>query len=86
MEGKQIKPHHLVVGLGVGIPAISYGVKRNYDVQWDYSFSMFYGSQFNYWASILVSLASAVGNSETTGGRPAASNCEKNSTREGSLT
>jgi uncharacterized protein len=47
-----------LVGLAtfVGIPAILYGVQRHFDAGWTYEYSMFLGSQFNYWASILVSL------------------------------
>jgi uncharacterized protein len=39
-----------------GIPAAIYGTWRNFDEGWDIRYSFFIGSQYNYWASILVSL------------------------------
>jgi uncharacterized protein len=41
---------------GVGLPVVGLGVIYNYSVGWSVK-SMFFGSQFNYWGSILVSLA-----------------------------
>ena len=40
----------------VGVPAILYGMHRNFAAGWDVRYSFFFGQQFNYWASILVSL------------------------------
>jgi len=40
----------------VGIPVILYGVHRNFAANWDMSYSFFLGGEFNYWASILVSM------------------------------
>ena len=40
----------------VGFPAVGYGVYRNFQAGWDVRYTFFYGVQFNYWASLLVSL------------------------------
>jgi uncharacterized protein len=47
-----------LVGLGflVGIPIVLYGVYRNVAAGWDVQYSVFIGSQFNNWASLLVAL------------------------------
>jgi uncharacterized protein len=45
-----------LLGLGIGIPVVAYGVKRNFEESWYGPYFLFTGSQFNYWASILVSL------------------------------
>ncbi|GIK42099.1 MAG: hypothetical protein BroJett011_59320 [Chloroflexota bacterium] len=45
-----------VVGLGVGFPIVVYGIVQNFAANWTVDYSMFLGSQFNYWASLLVSL------------------------------
>jgi len=42
-------------GLLAGVPLISYGVLRNIAAGWDVRYSIFYGSQFNYWGSLMVS-------------------------------
>ncbi len=46
----------IAVALLVGVPVILYGVQRNFAAGWDSRYSFFFGMQFNYWASILVSL------------------------------
>ena len=46
----------IAVAVVAGIPIILYGVHRNFAVQWDVRYSLFIGSQYNYWASILVGL------------------------------
>jgi uncharacterized protein len=43
-------------GILAGVPCVLYGVRRNFDAGWDAGYSFFTGSQYNYWASILVSL------------------------------
>ena len=45
-----------ICGAGVGIPVILFGVHQNFAAEWDLDYSFFLGSQFNYWASILVAL------------------------------
>lgn len=43
-------------GLLVGIPSILYGAHRNFEAGWDFRYAFFFASQYNYWASILVSV------------------------------
>jgi uncharacterized protein len=40
----------------LGIPVILYGTYRDFAAKWEFRYSFFYGIQFNYWASLLVSL------------------------------
>ncbi len=46
----------IVVAGFVGIPVIVYGMQRNFAVDWDVTYYFFFGLQFNYWASLLVSV------------------------------
>jgi uncharacterized protein len=46
-----------VIGLAVGLPPIIYGVVRHFEAEWAVEYSMFFGTQFNYWGSLAVSLA-----------------------------
>ncbi len=46
----------IAVGLGAGIPIILLGVQSNFAAGWDMQYSLFRGSQYNYWGSLLVSL------------------------------
>ncbi len=47
----------LLVGLGVGLPIVGYGIVQNFAHSWDFAYSRFgIGYQYNYWASLLVSL------------------------------
>jgi uncharacterized protein len=46
----------IAVALCVGIPVTVYGTHRDFAAGWDFRYSFFYGAQFNYWASLLVSL------------------------------
>jgi uncharacterized protein len=46
----------IAVAVVVGVPITLYGMHRNFAIQWDAKYALFYGIQFNYWASILVSL------------------------------
>jgi uncharacterized protein len=46
----------IAVAVLVGMPVILDGVHRHFEEGWRYDYSWFYGSLFNYWASILVSL------------------------------
>lgn len=40
----------------IGIPVTMYGIQQNFASDWGMSYSFFLGSQFNYWASPLISL------------------------------
>jgi uncharacterized protein len=44
------------VGYGIGLPLVITGVIRNFAADWAFDYSMFYGSQWNYWASLFMSL------------------------------
>jgi uncharacterized protein len=46
----------IAVGLLIGIPVTLYGTYRDFASGWDFLYSFFYGMQFNYCASLLVSL------------------------------
>jgi uncharacterized protein len=46
----------IVAGGVVGIPLILYGTHREAASGWDFRYSFFYGAEYNYWASLLVSL------------------------------
>jgi uncharacterized protein len=46
----------IAVGSLIGVPTILYGTYRDFAHGWDFHYSFFYGAQFNYWASLLVSL------------------------------
>lgn len=46
----------IAVALLVGVPAILYGMHRNFATGWDVRYSFFFGWQFNYWGSLIVSM------------------------------
>jgi uncharacterized protein len=46
----------IVLGFGVGLPVIGYGVWSNFNAGWSIQYSLFVGSQFNYWGSVAVAL------------------------------
>jgi uncharacterized protein len=46
----------VIAAAAAGIPAVIYGSWRNFEAGWDFRYTFFVGSQYNYWASILVSL------------------------------
>jgi uncharacterized protein len=46
----------IAVALLAGVPVVLYGTYRDFAASWDFRYSLFYGMQFNYWASLLVSL------------------------------
>jgi len=39
----------------VGLPIVIFGIVQNYNHNWAFEYSMFGGSQFNYWGSLFVS-------------------------------
>ena len=45
------------LGILVGLPVVMFGIRLNEQADWDVGYSFFFGVQFNYWASLLVSLA-----------------------------
>ena len=40
----------------IGAPMIVHGIHRNFQTGWQVSYSFFFGNQFNYWGSPLISL------------------------------
>ena len=56
---KPLKAYAAVVaiGLSIGLPIVMYGVHQNEARQWNYDYSFFLGSQFNYWGSVFVAIA-----------------------------
>ncbi len=46
-----------IAGLLLGIPAVIYGTWLNFAGGWHYASSFFLNAQFNYWASVFISLA-----------------------------
>ncbi len=46
----------LFIGLILGYSIVAYGIYKNFEMNWLYEYSMFIGSQYNYIASVLVSL------------------------------
>ena len=46
----------LLAGFGAGLPLVIYGLIQNAAAGWSLDYSMFMGSQFNYWGSMFVSL------------------------------
>jgi len=45
-----------LIGFGIGLPVVIYGVVQNYAANWFFDYSMFYGGQFNYWGSLFIAL------------------------------
>ena len=43
------------IGAIAGLSLSAYGVSRNFAANWSFPYSMFTGSQFNYWGSLLLS-------------------------------
>ena len=46
----------ILAALAVGIPVTLYGTQRIIASGWDFRYSFFYGAEYNYWASLLVSM------------------------------
>lgn len=46
----------IALAVFAGLPVVLYGVQRNFSLHWDVRYSFFFGQQFNYWGSLLVSL------------------------------
>jgi uncharacterized protein len=45
-----------IISWALGLPIVVYGLVQNFAENWSFEYSMFLGSQFNYWGSIGVSL------------------------------
>lgn len=44
------------LGFGVGLPVVIYGIIKNFSADWSLYYSMFLGSQFNYWGSLFIAI------------------------------
>lgn len=44
------------IGYGAGVPLVLAGVITNFAAGWSFDYSMFFGSQYNYWGSAFVAL------------------------------
>ena len=47
----------IIIGFGIGFPIVIFGVIRNFAENWSFEYSMFFGSQYNYWGSLFVAFA-----------------------------
>ncbi len=45
------------IGFVIGLPLVIYGIVRNFTAGWILGYSMFIGSQYNYWGSLLIAFA-----------------------------
>ena len=43
-----------LISWALGLPIVVYGVLQNFDNNWSMEFSMFLGSQYNYWGSLFI--------------------------------
>jgi uncharacterized protein len=43
-----------IAGFLIGLPIVTVGVWKNFAADWDVRYSMFFGSQYNYWGAIVV--------------------------------
>ena len=55
-RSEQFYTKMVLIGLILGYSIVGYGIFKNFRMNWAYEYSMFIGSQYNYIASILVSL------------------------------
>jgi uncharacterized protein len=53
-RSRQFYTRMMLLGFLLGFPLVIGGVRQNFAHNWEFSYSMFAGSQFNYWGSILV--------------------------------
>ena len=56
-KSKSFYTKGILTGLLIGLPIVVYGIVRNYEADWQMQYSMFLGSQYNYWGSLFVSFA-----------------------------
>lgn len=60
LTGKRSKRFYsrgLILGFLIGIPIILYGLYRNFNADFSFEYSMYIGSQYNYWGSLFVAYA-----------------------------
>ena len=55
-RSKSFYGRFVLFGFLAGFPLVIYGIAQNFAHDWDFAYSMFIGTQFNYWGSLFVSL------------------------------
>jgi len=55
-RSKEFYATFISLAVAVGIPVILYGIHYNFAIDWQAPQFFFIGTQFNYWASVLVSI------------------------------
>ena len=56
-RSKKFYLYSIGIGFGIGLLIVIYGVVRNFTAGWILGYSMFIGSQYNYWGSLLIAFA-----------------------------
>ena len=59
LTGERSTPFYqrlMAIGFVVGVPLAMLGIARNYAAGWDGRYSFFQGSQYNYWAAIIIDM------------------------------
>jgi uncharacterized protein len=46
----------MIIGFPIGFLLVTLGIMANMKTDWQYDYSMFHGSQFNYWGSLFVDM------------------------------
>ena len=44
----------VIAGFMIGLPIVTVGIWKNFAANWDVRYSMFFGSQYNYWGAIAI--------------------------------
>lgn len=57
LRSKRFYTRGLILGLVIGIPIILFGLQKNFDADFSFEYSMYFGSQYNYWGSLFVAYA-----------------------------
>ena len=60
-RSKQFYQKGMIAGWLIGFPIVIYGVYSNFQNNWSYEYSMFFGNQWNYWGSLFVSFGYVCG-------------------------
>lgn len=60
IQGKSSSKTYLttfITCIGLGASLVAMGLIKNFEADWQFEYSMFLGSQFNYWGSLLMAIA-----------------------------
>lgn len=55
LKSKKFYLRGLLISWLIGFPIVIYGMVKNFDANWSFEYSMFFGSQYNYYGSLFVS-------------------------------